>query len=438
MNKSNGVRVTSSRGVRGSGYRRSNSRRRDSGSDSRGRKRRRKRSKYRRSRSNSPYTSRRRKHKHKTRSCSFESDVSRSARRNDDSVGEYKGRRGDMILDYCIIRDMGVGTFGRVVECANVLPYCHPSKKIVAIKVVRNIPKYVAEAEIEADILRRYVKVNRSYEGFDRIVYMYDSFRFRSHYCIVFEPLGMSLYDFQRKTNYKPMVVHDILRIGEDMKRALEFLHQRCSLIHADLKLENILFDIPFPVSDTRKRDFRFPRVKLIDFGGAVHVDYPPDDEDAGQMMKNVQIINTRQYRAPEVTLRAGWSYSSDLWSLGCIMMELLGGDLLFQTHNEHEHIALIQKMIDEIPLSMRSHNPKSEENNEPFFGSSLDLRWPSSCASSSEIENVKKVELLENQISKHFHRARVSEKDPDVVKFKNAVVAMLAVDPKKRTLKYL
>ena len=43
-------------------------------------------------------------------------------------------------------------------------------------------------------------------------------------------------------------------------------------------------------------------------------------------------MINTRQYRAPEVILGMSWSMESDIWSLGCILMELYNGELLFQT----------------------------------------------------------------------------------------------------------
>jgi serine/threonine protein kinase len=63
------------------------------------------------------------------------------------------------------------------------------------------------------------------------------------------------------------------------------------------------------------------PRL-VIDFGGATY----DDDEDKST------VISTRQYRAPEVTMKLGWSFPSDLWSVGCIIGEIYSGDLLFQT----------------------------------------------------------------------------------------------------------
>jgi serine/threonine-protein kinase SRPK3 len=40
--------------------------------------------------------------------------------------------------------------------------------------------------------------------------------------------------------------------------------------------------------------------------------------------------IQTRQYRSPEVILGAKYDTSTDIWSLGCIVFELLTGDFLF------------------------------------------------------------------------------------------------------------
>ena len=92
--------------------------------------------------------------------------------------------------------------------------------------------------------------------------------------------------------------------------------------------------------------DYRVPRsheIRLIDFGGATF------DTD-----HHSRIINTRQYRAPEVLLGLGWSFPSDMWSVGCILCELVSGELLFATHYDLEHLAMMEKVLEEeLPRDM-------------------------------------------------------------------------------------
>lgn len=58
---------------------------------------------------------------------------------------------------------------------------------------------------------------------------------------------------------------------------------------------------------------------KIVDFGNACWADKPFAEE-----------IQTRQYRAPEVILQAGYSFSVDMWSFACIAFELATGDMMF------------------------------------------------------------------------------------------------------------
>lgn len=67
--------------------------------------------------------------------------------------------------------------------------------------------------------------------------------------------------------------------------------------------------------------------------------------------------IQTRQYRAPETILRHNsWGASTDMWSLGCIIFELITGDYLFDPHNgthfdkDEDHLAQIIELIGEYP----------------------------------------------------------------------------------------
>lgn len=92
-------------------------------------------------------------------------------------------------------------------------------------------------------------------------------------------------------------------------------------------------------------RDYYLPRqsmIKIIDFGGATYINEK----------RRTNVINTRQYRGPEVicwennpTGHGLWNEKTDIWSAGCILSECYTGDLLFPTHNDIEHLAMIERL---------------------------------------------------------------------------------------------
>jgi dual-specificity kinase len=150
------------------------------------------------------------------------------------------------------------------------------------------------------------------------------------------------------------------------------------NLIHTDLKPENILlvnnryqtftYNRTIPSSSaTVARQARQRKVlldteiRLIDFGSATF-----DDE------YHSSVVSTRHYRAPEIILGLGWSFPCDLWSIGCILVEFFTGDALFQTHDNLEHLAMMEsvcggridpKLVKQVNSSGRgsSGNPASK-----------------------------------------------------------------------------
>ena len=50
--------------------------------------------------------------------------------------------------------------------------------------------------------------------------------------------------------------------------------------------------------------------------------------------------------------LELGWSQPCDIWSIGCIAFELYLGFTLFQTHDNREHLAMMEKILGPIPQS--------------------------------------------------------------------------------------
>lgn len=76
--------------------------------------------------------------------------------------------------------------------------------------------------------------------------------------------------------------------------------------------------------------------IRLIDFGSATFQDE-----------YHSSVVSTRHYRAPEIILGLGWSYPCDIWSIGCILVEFFTGDALFQTHENLEHLAMMEAVVN-------------------------------------------------------------------------------------------
>ncbi|KAF5179990.1 Serine/threonine-protein kinase AFC1 [Thalictrum thalictroides] len=292
-----------------------------------------------------------------------------------------------------IMSKMGEGTFGRVLEC-----WDNEKKEMVAIKIVRSIHKYREAAMIEIDVLQKLAKYDPSGT---HCVQIRNWFDYRNHICIVFEKLGPSLYDFLRKNSYRSFPIDLVRELGRQLLESVAFMHD-LRLIHTDLKPENILLVSPDYV---RVPDYKFlPRstkdgyyfknlpkssaIKLIDFGSTTY-----------EHQDHSYVVSTRHYRAPEVILGHGWNYACDLWSVGCILVELCSGEALFQTHENLEHLAMMERVLGPLPQNMVT---RSDRRAEKYFRRGARLDWPEGATSRESMRAVWKLPRLQNLVMQH------------------------------------
>jgi len=347
-----------------------------------------------------------------------------------DKIIHFSWQRGLLLNSrYSVDKQLGDGTFGRVLMAYDQREHCN-----VAIKVIRDVKRYQQNAKIECQLLED-VRHADPQGRHSRSAVLFDSFKHERHFCMVFEVLGSSLYDFLKKNNYRGYWLQDIQSFARQSLEGLSFLHERLKMTHTDLKPENILLSSreparasPFPReafaqakrSQSRSRSSRqylrpaSSEIKLIDFGNATY-------EDA----HHSSIINTRQYRAPEVYLKLNWNERSDIWSIGCILMELYIGELLFNTHDDLEHLVLMEHVVELLPHRLLSVTPKDARDKY--------LRHR------TDSHGAGKWELNRRALSPSSERKlRRTEKLPDLVaahhrQFAEFVGFLLAVDAAKR-----
>lgn len=71
--------------------------------------------------------------------------------------------------------------------------------------------------------------------------------------------------------------------------------------------------------------------------------------------------------------LGLGWSFECDIWSAGCIIVELITGRALFQTHENLEHLAMMEKVLDKIPSDMAR---RAATDARKYFAGDDSLSW--------------------------------------------------------------
>ena len=251
----------------------------------------------------------------------------------------YRGFVGDHIAyRYEITKLLGDGSFGIVIQCLD-----HKTQSNVAIKVLRKGKKFEKVGEDEVVVL----DVLKMGDDEDSIVSKLDHFKFRGHFCIVYELLSNDLFDFLKKSNFVGLSSNLIKRIAIQLIISLKHIHSS-GYIHCDLKPENILFKYSNKSS-----------IKIIDFGSACTKNERP-----------YTYIQSRFYRAPEVILESGYSEKIDIWSLGCILYELLKGSPLFQGTNEHDQLCRIVEVVGQVPENVL----QSAKRKEKFFRGRAEL----------------------------------------------------------------
>jgi dual-specificity kinase len=260
-----------------------------------------------------------------------------------------------------VIKLLGQGTFGKVVEA-----FDKQRNSRCAVKIIRSIQKYRDASRIELRVLSTLASNDK--HNRNKCIHLRDCFDFRNHICIVTDLLGQSVFDFLKGNGFVPFPSSQIQQFARQLftSVACKFSNASISLyqttdllvlhdlnlIHTDLKPENILlvnnayqtftYNRTIPSSShATSRNARQRRVlldgeiRLIDFGSATF-----DDE------YHSSVVSTRHYRAPEIILNLGWSFPCDIWSIGCILVEFYTGDALFQTHDNLEHLAMMEAVI--------------------------------------------------------------------------------------------
>ncbi|KAI3980645.1 hypothetical protein MKX01_025210 [Papaver californicum] len=319
-------------------------------------------------------------------------------------VGDsFKGGR------YIAQRKLGWGHFSTVW-----LAFDTHSSRFFALKIQRSAADFAEAALQEIEILSAIANGDSS--NLESVVRLIDHFRHTGpngqHICMILEYLGDSLLHLIKYNRYRGLSLNKVREICRWVLLSLDYLHREVGIIHSDLKLENILLISTIDPSKDPNKSGISPilekpegssnssglvnigekklkrkarsatvkistrrasmggitkrvrsldgidlRCKVVDFGNACWVDKPFQDE-----------IQTRQYRAPEVVLGAGFSFSADMWSLACVAFELATGEVMFAPTSgegfteDEDHLAQMMELLGKMPRKIAVGGSQSKK----------------------------------------------------------------------------
>ena len=306
---------------------------------------------------------------------------------------------------YVVVSKVGWGHFSTVWRA-----YDTQQRRYVALKIVKSAPQYTDAAQDEIRIMERVSACDPTNTScclhlLNHFVHLGPNGT-RLHACtphctvpvlltpllspttdtcMVFELLGSNLLDLIKLHGYRGIPAPAVKYITRQILQALDFLHKKCGVIHTDIKPENILLcgtitdDLYDPAKNPAAagpvKEAEAPaataaaaaaaaagavegaagksfeelyKVKIADFGNANWVKLHFTDD-----------IQTRQYRSPEVIIGSNWNWTVDLWSVACMVFELLTGDFLFEPkagtgfQKEDDHLAQMIELLGPIPVEL-------------------------------------------------------------------------------------
>ena len=203
------------------------------------------------------------------------------------------------IIQWKVVKLIGMGSFGQVIKAINI-----NSGKFFAVKRLFYNPDNTSQQKFIEALLQEIQILAKLKDK--HIVRYLGSETIEGNYCLYMEYLsGGSLTKLLQKVG--PLAEITVKAYVRQIVKGLVYLHDS-GIIHRDLKSDNLLLDSN-------------GKIKLCDFGCSKR--YENDVNESG-------IVNSMKgslpWMAPEVMKQGGYGRKADIWSLGCVLIEMLTG----------------------------------------------------------------------------------------------------------------
>ncbi|KAB5553754.1 hypothetical protein PHYPO_G00042300 [Pangasianodon hypophthalmus] len=199
-------------------------------------------------------------------------------------------------------KELGRGKFAVVKKCVEKATH-----KEYAAKFLRKRRK---GEDCRADILNE-IAVLEAAKANPYVVGLHEVYETSTEIILVLEyAAGGEIFNQCVADNDEAFTEKDIIRLARQILTGVAFLH-RNSVVHLDLKPQNILLTSAQPLGD----------IRIVDFGLSRHVD------DTAELR---EILGTPEYVAPEILSYEPISTAADMWSIGVLTYVMLTGESPF------------------------------------------------------------------------------------------------------------
>ncbi len=233
---------------------------------------------------------------------------------------------GQVVGTYKIVEKLGEGGMGFVYKGIDVMV-----ERPVAMKVLR--PEIASQPEILERFRTEAVTLAKL--NHPSIATLYSFFPHGQQYFMVMEFVpGRTLDRILREGG--PMPAQRAIPIFLNVLDGIDHAH-RLGILHRDIKPANIMLT----AEDT---------VKVTDFGIARVL-------GTQRMTREGSFLGTLEYIAPERIKGQEANLSSDIYSLGAVLFEMLTGHMPFELENEY---ALMRAHLEEAPPPLARHGVRA------------------------------------------------------------------------------
>lgn len=324
--------------------------------------------------------------------------------------------------EFKIISLLGQGTFAQVFKCLHI-----QTGRFVAVKVIKNRAAYTRQAAVEIDVFRALqdddgksdVSSGESIASGpkDCTLNLICYFMYHSHLCLVFEMLGLNLYEVLKRRQFRGLPLQVVQNIVKQSLWGVKEVGKK-NVVHCDLKPENILLvsdevgreiigagETVSTSADAKRSMSPATTTSKADASGsasetgsgnrssisggsrsggsrstnstvqAANIPNPNSKQDSDGKIKLIDFgsacfegytahtyVQSRFYRSPEVLVGLPYDSAIDIWSLGCVAAELFLGLPILPGVHEHDQLNRIDEMLSRLPdwmLEQGSRAPK-------------------------------------------------------------------------------